>query len=346
MLATEADAYRKDNRFYQEIRWALGDGLLNSQDGGGCASGASCSRCSRAGGSPATRARWPRRPRRCSRARLDRGPDGRPARARCPCSPCASSAGCCSAPTSSGRCRSVAPAFPILGEHARNRAYNPVRHRATWPTPANRRAAAGQRRRLRGLRRPDRGAPRERRRRRGPARPADRRARRRRAADDVEVRDQVLIFLLAGHDTTAIALTFALHLLGRHPDVQARVQAEVDDGRSASAPRARRTSSGCRTPTMVLKEAMRLYPPGAGASGRRAPTGDEIGGVDAPARRRRASSARGSRTAIPSSGRSPSASTPSASRPSARPSATATPTSPSAPARARASASTSRCSRR
>ena len=32
VLATEADRYRKDNRFYNEVRWALGDGLLNSQD--------------------------------------------------------------------------------------------------------------------------------------------------------------------------------------------------------------------------------------------------------------------------------------------------------------------------
>jgi cytochrome P450 len=36
--------------------------------------------------------------------------------------------------------------------------------------------------------------------------------------DDSEVRDQVLIFLLAGHDTTGLALTYAPHLLGRHPD--------------------------------------------------------------------------------------------------------------------------------
>src|SRR5215217_5462460 len=31
-MATEADSYRKDNVFYEEIRWSLGDGLLNSQD--------------------------------------------------------------------------------------------------------------------------------------------------------------------------------------------------------------------------------------------------------------------------------------------------------------------------
>jgi cytochrome P450 len=40
-----------------------------------------------------------------------------------------------------------------------------------------------------------------------------------------EIRDQVLIFLLAGHETTAAALTFTLHLLGRHPDVQDAVAA-------------------------------------------------------------------------------------------------------------------------
>ena len=44
------------------------------------------------------------------------------------------------------------------------------------------------------------------------------------ALDDAEVREQVLIFLLAGHDTTAIALTFALQLLGRHPDAQRLVR--------------------------------------------------------------------------------------------------------------------------
>ncbi|HEX8630603.1 MAG TPA: cytochrome P450, partial [Catenuloplanes sp.] len=40
-----------------------------------------------------------------------------------------------------------------------------------------------------------------------------------------EIRDQVLVFLLAGHETTAGALTFTLHLLGRHPDTQDEVAA-------------------------------------------------------------------------------------------------------------------------
>lgn len=38
----------------------------------------------------------------------------------------------------------------------------------------------------------------------------------------------MLIFLLAGHETTATTLTFALHLLARHPDVQSRALSEVD----------------------------------------------------------------------------------------------------------------------
>jgi cytochrome P450 len=44
---------------------------------------------------------------------------------------------------------------------------------------------------------------------------------------ETEIRDQALIFLLAGHETTAGALTFTLHLLGRHPEIQDRVAAEA-----------------------------------------------------------------------------------------------------------------------
>lgn len=59
-----------------------------------------------------------------------------------------------------------------------------------------------------------------------------------------EIRDQVLIFLLAGHETTAGALTFTLYLLGRHPEIQDRVAAGGDDLIRAT-----------------LMEGMRLYPP-------------------------------------------------------------------------------------
>ena len=97
---------------------------------------------------------------------------------------------------------------------------------------------------------------------------------------DAEVRDQVLIFLLAGHDTTAIALTFALYLLARHPAAQARAHAEVEAVLGDRTPGAADVERLIYT-TMVLKEAMRLYPPAWGI-GRRSATGDEIGGWEIP----------------------------------------------------------------
>ena len=44
---------------------------------------------------------------------------------------------------------------------------------------------------------------------------------------DDDIINDLLIFMLAGHDTTATALTYALWVLGHHPDMQDRVAAEV-----------------------------------------------------------------------------------------------------------------------
>ena len=63
--------------------------------------------------------------------------------------------------------------------------------------------------------------------------------------DDEEVRSQVLLFMMAGHETTAIALTFALHLLGRHQDVQDGVRDEVREV-SVTPPPRRPRSPRCR----------------------------------------------------------------------------------------------------
>ena len=98
---------------------------------------------------------------------------------------------------------------------------------------------------------------------------------------DTEVRDQVLIFLLAGHETTSTALTYALHLLGRHPDVQRRVRAEVETIAGERALTAQDVPALEYT-TMVLKETMRLYP-SAPFLGRRAVQDDQIGGYHIPA---------------------------------------------------------------
>ncbi|GAB3411031.1 cytochrome P450 [Flindersiella endophytica] len=96
-----------------------------------------------------------------------------------------------------------------------------------------------------------------------------------------EVRDQVLIFLLAGHETTSVSLTFALHLLAKHPSVQERVFAEVSSVLGSRDPVAKDASALTYT-TMVLKEAMRLFP-AAPATGRRSVADTEIDGYVVPA---------------------------------------------------------------
>jgi cytochrome P450 len=98
--------------------------------------------------------------------------------------------------------------------------------------------------------------------------------------DDEEVRSQVLLFMLAGHETTAIALTFALHLLGRHQDVQDSVRQEVRDVLGDRSPTSA-TVTGLPLTTAVLKEAMRLYP-SAPILGRLAVEEDDLMGHRVP----------------------------------------------------------------
>ena len=75
-----------------------------------------------------------------------------------------------------------------------------------------------------------------------------------------ELRDNLLAFIVAGHETTALALSWALYLLGFDPAVQSRLRAEAQavlGGRAATAedvPRLTYTRQ-------VIDEAMRLYPP-------------------------------------------------------------------------------------
>jgi cytochrome P450 len=98
---------------------------------------------------------------------------------------------------------------------------------------------------------------------------------------DAEVRDQVLIFLLAGHETTSTALTYALHLLGRHPEAQRRVRAEVATVAGDGTVTAQHAAALPYT-TMVLKETMRLYP-SAPLLGRQAVEDDQVCGYRIPA---------------------------------------------------------------
>ncbi|HEX2179148.1 MAG TPA: cytochrome P450, partial [Actinomycetota bacterium] len=98
---------------------------------------------------------------------------------------------------------------------------------------------------------------------------------------DAEVRDQALIFLLAGHETTATSLTFTLHLLGLHPEIQQKVRDEgaaVLDGRLPTHDDTRALAYT----TMAIKEAMRLYP-AVYAIPRLVVETDEVSGYTIPA---------------------------------------------------------------
>lgn len=81
-----------------------------------------------------------------------------------------------------------------------------------------------------------------------------------RAMSDVDVRDNLITFIGAGHETTALALTWALYLVGRHPPTEARLLAEIEAVAGADSITAAHVEKLAFTRQVVL-EAMRLYPP-------------------------------------------------------------------------------------
>lgn len=179
----------------------------------------------------------------------------------------------------------VRAALPLLGEQILRRGLSPRPLPRSWPTPAMRRAerartdtygvvdsliaarrAGGQDGngndllgRLLAARDPERGD----------------------ALTDDEIRDQVLIFLLAGHETTATTVACALHLLGGHPDVARRVRAEADQVVGGAAWTAQDVAALDYT-AAVVKETLRLYPP-AYVVPRLSTTDDVVDGYAIPA---------------------------------------------------------------
>ena len=77
--------------------------------------------------------------------------------------------------------------------------------------------------------------------------------------DDL-IRDQILTMLIAGHDTSTALLAWALHLLGKHPDVLVQAQAEVDAVMGQGSLTAEQVNQ-LDFLDMVIKETLRLYPP-------------------------------------------------------------------------------------
>ncbi|MBT1089971.1 cytochrome P450 [Streptomyces sp. Tu102] len=92
------------------------------------------------------------------------------------------------------------------------------------------------------------------------------------------VRRQVITFLVAGHETTSGALSFALHYLSRHPDVAARARAEVDRVWGPTATPGYDQVARLRYVRRVLDEALRLWPT-APAFAREAREDTVLGGV-------------------------------------------------------------------
>ena len=90
---------------------------------------------------------------------------------------------------------------------------------------------------------------------------------------DHEVASNVLTFILAGHETTARTLGWALHLISRTPDVATRLRAEAD----AFDPDAPDWAERLPWTRAVIEEAMRLFPP-APTLARRALGPDVVGG--------------------------------------------------------------------
>lgn len=180
--------------------------------------------------------------------------------------------------------------FPVITDYVLRRGYSPANIPRSWPTPANKRAAAAMEElyavcdRIIAARRGAAG---------GPDGTGDRAGEdlltllaAARSSDDgefdaAELRDQVLIFLLAGHETTATSLAFSLHLLARHPEQQDRAREEISRVLGDHTPEAADLD---RLPylTQVLKEAMRLYP-AAPVIGRRAVAATRVGEHTIPA---------------------------------------------------------------
>ena len=97
---------------------------------------------------------------------------------------------------------------------------------------------------------------------------------------DAQLRDEVITLFLAGHETTALALSWTWFLLASNKDVEAKFHAELDSVLGGRLP-ALSDLQQLRYTEMIAKETMRLYPPAFGL-GREAIEECEIGGYRVP----------------------------------------------------------------
>ncbi|MFD7664526.1 cytochrome P450 [Streptomyces sp. NPDC059788] len=285
VLASEAANFRKDHPFYEEVRQSFGNGLLTSQDADYLrqrrvvqplftkrrVDGYAAAVASEA---QAVAERWRTPPggtvdlvgemNRLALRTVSRILFGTDVEA---------------AVATVHRC------FPVINKYVVRRGFSPRNPPRHWPTPGNRRAAAATAElnavcdRIVAARRAG-GEP-------GDDDGADLLSLLSRAGDAAdggldatEIREQVLVFLLAGHETTATSLAFTLHLLARHPEEQTPVREEIHAVLGGRDPEAADLDRLPRL-TRALKEAMRLYP-AAPVVSRRGVAATEIGGYRIP----------------------------------------------------------------
>ena len=98
---------------------------------------------------------------------------------------------------------------------------------------------------------------------------------------DRQLRDELITLFLAGHETTAIALSWTLFLLARHPDAEERLSREIGEALGGRLPRAADLPR-LRCAEAVVRESLRLFPP-AYVIGREAIADCVIGGYDVAA---------------------------------------------------------------
>lgn len=98
--------------------------------------------------------------------------------------------------------------------------------------------------------------------------------------NEKQLRDEVMTLLLAGHETTASALTWTFYLLAQNPDVEKELLKELGDVLHGRMP-IYEDLPNLRFTDAVVRESLRLYPP-AWAMGRQCAEDCVIGGYDVP----------------------------------------------------------------
>jgi len=85
------------------------------------------------------------------------------------------------------------------------------------------------------------------------------------------IRGNIALFFVAGHETTAVALVWAIYLLAKYPQIQEKAREEVDQYFRMTGGKINYEThkDSLEYISYVIKETLRIYPPGVGLSGRR-----------------------------------------------------------------------------